>query len=221
MAAPRIVVVNPNSNAEVTAGLDRALAPLRFAGGPAIVCETLVEGPFGIESQADVEAVTLPLRRRVREEDAAAWVIACYSDPGLMVCREATERPVFGIAESGIMAAMQRGDHFGVVAIRRRSIPRHARQRRALAVESRLAGERPLELTVAELAHEGVTWGRLVDVGRELKDLDGADVLVLGCAGMARYRKRLEDKLDMPVVDPTEAAVTSAFGTVVLGAGDD
>jgi len=220
MAAPRIVVVNPNSNAEVTAGLDRALAPLRFQGGPEVVCETLEEGPFGIESQADVEAVTLPLRRRVREGDADAWVIACYSDPGLMVCREATERPVFGIAESGIMAAMQRGDRFGVVAILRRSIPRHARQRRALGVESRLAGERPLELTVAELADEGVTWSRLVDVGRELKDLDGADVLVLGCAGMARYRHRLEDKLDLPVIDPTQAAVTSALGTVAVGAGD-
>ena len=220
MAAPRIVVVNPNSNGEVTAGLDRALAPLRLTGGPEIVCETLAEGPFGIESQADVEAVTLPLARRVRRGDADAWVIACYSDPGLHVCREVTDRPVFGIAESGIMAAMQRGDRFGVVAILRRSIPRHLRQLRALGVTSRLAGERALELTVAELADERASWGRLLEVGRELEQLDGADVLILGCAGMARYRRRLEDKLGLPVVDPTQAAVTSAVGAVVLGQGD-
>ena len=220
MAAPRIVVVNPNSNGEVTAGLDRALAPMRLTGGPEIVCETLAEGPFGIESQADVEAVTLPLARRVRRGDADAWVIACYSDPGLHVCREVTDRPVFGIAESGIMAAMQRGDRFGVVAILRRSIPRHLRQLRALGVTSRLAGERPLELTVAELADERASWGRLLEVGRELEQLDGADVVILGCAGMARYRRRLEDKLGLPVVDPTQAAVTSAVGAVVLGQGD-
>lgn len=220
MTAPPIVVLNPNSNAEVTAGLDRALAPLRFADGPPIVCETLEEGPFGIETQADVEAVTLPLRRRVARGDAAAYVIACYSDPGLHVCREATDRPVFGIAESGLLTALQRGERVGVIAILRRSIPRHFRQLRALGIVERIGGERPVELTVAELADEGRTWGRLVEVGRELREIDHADVLVLGCAGMARYRRRLEDRLGVAVVDPTQAAVTMALGTVALAAAD-
>src|ERR1700726_2446900 len=79
-----ILVINPNSNTAVTAGMDQALAALRFAGGPAIRCATLAEGPFGIESQRDVEAVALPLRRMVEADNAAdAFVIACYSDPGL------------------------------------------------------------------------------------------------------------------------------------------
>ena len=43
---------------------------------------------------------------------------------------------------------------------------------------------------------------------------DGADVLVLGCAGMARYRAPLAAALGMPVVDPTQAAVTMAIGAV-------
>jgi len=220
MAAQRIVVINPNSNAEVTDGLDRALEPLRFKGGPEIVCETLEDGPLGIESQAHVEMVTLPLAARVREGDAAAFVIACYSDPGLHVCREVSDRPVFGIAESGLLAAMQRGERVGVVAILRRSIPRHLRHQRALGITQRIAGERALELTVAELADETATWRRLVDVGRRLKEEDAADVLVLGCAGMARYRGRLEVELDLPVVDPTQAAVVSAVGAVALAAGE-
>src|SRR5262249_18637718 len=62
-APPRIRVVNPNSNEAVTRGLDEALAPLRFVNGPEIVCSTLSEGPFGVETQADVESVVLPLRR--------------------------------------------------------------------------------------------------------------------------------------------------------------
>ncbi len=220
MPAPRVVVVNPNSNPEVTAGLDRALAPLRFTGGPEIVCETLEAGPFGIESQADVEAVTLPLARRVAAGDAGAYVIACYSDPGLALCREVSDVPVFGIAESGLLAALQRGERIGVAAILRRSIPRHLRHQRMLGLADRVAGERALELTVAELADEGATWSRLEDVGLELKDLDGADVVVLGCAGMARYRRRLERKLGLPVVDPTQAAVTGALGAVALAAAE-
>ena len=63
---PRIRVVNPNSNEEVTRGLDAALEPLRFANGPEIVCSTLAEGPFGIETQADVESVVMPLLARSR-----------------------------------------------------------------------------------------------------------------------------------------------------------
>src|SRR5437588_778295 len=79
---------------------------------------TLAEGPFGIESQRDVEAVTLPLRRMVEEDNAAdAFVIACYSDPGLHACREGTRRPVFGIAECAVLTVLARADRFGVIAI--------------------------------------------------------------------------------------------------------
>jgi len=99
-----ILVINPNSNPAVTAGLDAALDAFRLAGGPSIRCTTLAEGPFGIESQRDVEQVTLPLRRLVEQDNAAdAFVIACFSDPGLQVCREATQRPVFGINECGVL----------------------------------------------------------------------------------------------------------------------
>ncbi len=61
----RIRVINPNSNETVTRGLDTALEALRFANGPEIVCSTLTEGPFGIETQADVESFVMPLRRLV------------------------------------------------------------------------------------------------------------------------------------------------------------
>jgi Asp/Glu/hydantoin racemase len=214
--AATILVVNPNSNAEVTAGLDRALEPLRLGGGPEIRCMTLEEGPYGIESQADVEAVAQPLARTVAQSHADAFVIACYSDPGLHLCREATARPVFGIAESAMLTALTRGDRFGVVAILQRSIPRHLRYIRQLGLAARLAAERPLDLRVHELADEGRTWERLLQVGRGLKDRDGADVVILGCAGMARYRARLEAELGLPVVDPTQAAVTMALGAVLL-----
>ena len=81
---------------------------------------------------------------------------------------------------------------------------------------ARLAGERALDLRVHLLAEESRTWERLLQVGRSLKDRDGADVLILGCAGMARYRRRLSAALGLPVIDPTQAAVTMALGAVLL-----
>ena len=45
------------------------MKPLDFDGGPEIVCETLAEGPYGIESQADVDSVAMPLRRLVEGDN--------------------------------------------------------------------------------------------------------------------------------------------------------
>ncbi len=167
----RILVINPNSNEIVTRGLAEALAPIRFADGPQIECRTLAEGPYGIETQEHVESVTLPLRSLVAGSNGVdAFVIACYSDPGLHVCREATDRPVFG-------------------------------------------------MSVAETASGEGTLARMIEVGRQLREEDGADVIVMGCAGMARHRKPLEAALGVPVVDPTQAAVAMAVGAVQFADG--
>ena len=220
MSAPRIMVINPNSNRVVTAGIAEALKPLMFADGPEIRCETLAEGPFGVESQADVDSVAMPLRRLVEKDTAsAAFVIARYSDPGLHVCREATSRPVLGIAECGVLTALTRAETFGVIAIAQRSIRRHLRYLRQMGLMDRLAGERPLDMSVAETASGDGTLARMISVGRALKEDDGAGAIVMGCAGMARHRKALEQALGIPVIDPTQAAVTMALGAVQFAAG--
>ncbi|MEM9144996.1 MAG: aspartate/glutamate racemase family protein [Pseudomonadota bacterium] len=213
-AAPRIVVINPNSNAEVTAGIDRAVEPFR-AAGVSIACETLAEGPFGIESQRDADAVTLPLANRVTRSDAEAWVIACYSDPGVHVCREAASAPVFGIAECAVLSALARAERFGVIAIKDGSIRRHLRQLRELGLIGRLAAERALNMSVAETASGTGTLERMVVVGEALRDQDGAGAVIMGCAGMARHRRPLEDALGVPVIEPCQAAVTLAIGTLL------
>jgi allantoin racemase len=217
----RILVINPNSTAAVTRAIDDAMVPLRMADGPAIDCLTLEEGPPGVESQTDADRVILPLSRMIREHDAdaAAFVIACFSDPGLFSAREATAKPVLGIAECGILTSLTLGHRFGVISILARSVPRHLRYIAAMGVNQRLAGDLPIGLGVTELADERVTQTRMIDVGRRLRDQHGAEVLVLGCAGMARYRAYLEDTLAIPVVEATQAAVTMAIGRVRLGWG--
>jgi Asp/Glu/hydantoin racemase len=214
---PRILVINPNSNEAVTEGLRQAVQPLNYAEGPEIACTTLAEGPYGIETQEHADSVTIPLRRKVEAAgDVDAFVIACYSDPGLHVVREGTDKPVFGIAESGILTALTRADRFGVIAIKTRSIPRHIRYLRQMGLMDRFAGERPLEMSVGEAATGDKTLDRMVEIGRDLRDHDGAGVIVMGCAGMARHRRPLEQALGVPVIDPTQAAVAMAIGTVAV-----
>ena len=214
----RILVINPNSTEAVTRGIDHAVEPLRMAGGPAIDCVTLKEGPPGIETQQHVDSVVQPLLKLVRERDGeyAAFVIACYSDPGLHSVREATKKPVLGISECGILTALTLGHRFGVIAILEKSIPRHLRYVGALGVTDRLAGELAVGIPVVELSNENKTFRRMVEVGKALRERHGADVVVMGCAGMARYRKPLQDAIGIPVVEPTQAAVAMAIGRVRL-----
>lgn len=212
----RILVINPNSTEAVTRGIDEAMAPLRMQGGPAIDCVTLAEGPPGIQTQQHVDGVVAPLLKLMGDKESAydAFVIACYSDPGLHSLREATAKPVLGISECGILTALTLGQRFGVLAILQQSIPRHLRYVGAMGVGERFAGELPVGLAVTELADEKKTYGRMVEVGRALRDRFGADVLVMGCAGMAKYRKPLQDEVGIPVVEPTQAAAGMAIARV-------
>jgi Asp/Glu/hydantoin racemase len=213
-----IVVINPNSTESVTRGIHRACDPLRMPGGPRIECVTLAEGPPGIQTQRDVDGVVAPMLRLIVELDArtAAFVIACFSDPGLHSARETTRKPVLGIMESGVLTALTLGQRFGVIAILPASIPRHLRMINAMGVASRLASERAIGLPVVALADESKTAVRMIEVGRQLA-ADGANSIVMGCAGMAQYRDRVEQAAGVPVVEPTQAAVAMAIGRVRLG----
>jgi Asp/Glu/hydantoin racemase len=216
-----IYVINPNSTERVTRGIDEAVTPLRMAGGPTIECLTLADGPPGIQSQRDVDGLIPALLKRAAslENEAAAFVVACFSDPGMHSLREQSTKPVLGIAESAVLTALTLGQRFGIVAMLQNSIPRHLRYLGAMGVMGRFAGDLPVNLTIQEMADDDLTLGRMLGVGRTLRDTHHADVLVMGCAGMARFREPLERALGIPIVEPTQAAVTMAIGRVRLGWG--
>jgi len=213
-----IYIVNPNSSQHVTDGIDHAVDPMRAASPVPIVARTLAEGPPGIETQAHVDGVVGPMLAHcgALEDQASAFVVACFSDPGLAALREQSAQPVLGIAEAAVLTAMTLGQRFGIISILRRSIPRHMRYLGAMGVMDRLAGDEPLELGVLELADESRTFERLKTVGTSLRDDAGADVLILGCAGMTAFRGELETTLGVPVIEPCQAATAMAIGRVAL-----
>jgi Asp/Glu/hydantoin racemase len=219
-----ILVINPNSTREVTDHIDRSLQGLRFAEGPRIVCDTLLTGPPGIESQAHVDGTSERLiayfETNLQHRYADAVVLACFSDPGLYALREVLPCPVLGSAECAYLTAAARGERFGVISILARVVARHRRQVRLLGLEHKLAADLPIERSVVALSDEDATLGRMREVGASLVRDHGAEVVVMGCAGMARYRNRLEDALQVPVIDPTQAAVAMAVG-ILQQAGRD
>jgi allantoin racemase len=213
----KIYVINPNSTESVTRSIEKAIESMRLVSGPEIECITLVGGPVTVQTQVDVDTLAYPLCNKVRELDksAAAFVIACFSDPGMYSVREVTAKPVLGIAECGILTAMTFGHRIGVMSILSASIPRHLRYFGAMGLSARVVADRAIERGVLSLADAEATFQRMREVGLVLRDTDGANVIVMGCAGMASFRQRLEEALDVPVVDPTQAAVGMALGRVL------
>ncbi len=210
MSERRVLVLNPNSNPTVTAGIEEAVAEQQEPDRLRIDCATLESGPFGIESDQDVAFV----KPRVLDHIAGAigrydaFVIACYSDPALAECRERFAKPIAGIHESAVTLAASYGRTFGVLALGRDSIQRHIGYVRELGLQSFHAGERPLNITVDEAANDPTTLDKIVETGRELIDEDGAEIVILGCAGMAKHRAAAQTALGVPVIDPVQAAVT-------------
>jgi allantoin racemase len=211
-----LIVINPNSSQRVTDGISAAIDPLRRFGVP-IRCLTLAEGPPGIESQRQADLTIAPmLQLAAAQADAAGFVIACFGDPGLQALRDQTALPVVGIQEAAVMTALTLGQRFGVIAILPASIPRHLRAFGAMGVLDRLAADRALGLGVADLASAEKSLGAMIATGQRLRDEDGADVLIMGCAGMAHFREPLQEATGLPVVEPCQAAVSMALGQIAL-----
>jgi allantoin racemase len=199
----------------VTKGMKEAVAPLAIHGGPDLEFRTLTSGPFGIESQADVDSVVMPLRAIVAERrDVSAFVLACYSDPGLAACREATKAPVLGIRECSVFSALMQADRFGVIALGPASIKRQSRAFREMGVTDRWVGSAPLYMTCAQSEEDGA-FPTIEACAERLLD-DGAEAIILGCAGMAKHRAPLAARFGVPVVDPVQAATAQALGLALL-----
>jgi allantoin racemase len=214
----RILVINPNSSAAVTAAIDAAVNPLRRPGGPEITVAGLAEGPPGIATQRDADSVVMPLVEWVARDDADAFVLACFSDPGLHAVREAAGgRPVMGIAEWGILRALTLGERFGIIALSPASVRRQRRAVRQMGLDARYADSWPIDASAADTADIALR-ARLIDAGHALVQQRGADVVVLGCAGMASHRKAIEAAIGCKVIEPTQQAVAAAMAALWLEA---
>lgn len=207
--ASRVVVINPNSTERITEQIREAVAglsdDLRVVTSPG--------GPAAIETDHDVAASVGPmLETAAGNSEADAYVVACFSDPGLDQLRDSSDAPVFGIAESAVRAAARLADRVGIVSSVDESIPRHDRYWMRLGLDQAVVGDIAVGLGVLEL--EGEEAYRRVEVaGRALVEA-GAGAVVPGCTGMTHMQDRLQNSLGVPVVDPCRAAVTAALEVV-------
>lgn len=208
-AMPRVVVINPNSTERIT---DQIRDAAGAHAGATVDVVTSPRGPAAIESDQDVADSVAPMLATAAAHPADAYVVACFSDPGLDDLRRVSGVPAFGIAESAMHAAVNGGGPVGVVSSVEASIPRHERYWKRIGMEAEVVSDIAVGLGVLELntdeAYDRVRTAAEVLVER------GAAAIVLGCTGMTHMVERLEQAVGVPVVDPVQAATRAAIETL-------
>lgn len=215
----KLLVINPNTTASMTATIGECA---RAVAGPGVTVEAVnpATGPVSIESHYD-DALSVPgvlTEIAAGEADGAdAYVIACFGDPGLLAAREVATGPVIGIAEAAMRMAAYLGRGFSVVTTLERTVGHTWDLARAYGLERHCRGVHATGIPVVELETDPAAYATVLGAARTALDVDGSDVIVLGCAGMADLCARLQADLGVPVVDGVAAATVTARSLVELG----
>jgi allantoin racemase len=100
------------------------------------------------------------------------------------------------------------GWKFTILTPLARRIPHRHEEVRRYRLEDSLASVRALGMTVAETdADPKRTMRRILEVAALAAEEDGAEVMILGCAGMAGYAAEVERQLGIVVLDPSAVAL--------------
>ena len=216
----KLLLVNPNTSAAMTAGLTgsaRAVA----AAGTVVVGRQPSFGPASIEGHYDDVFGAAGVAEQVRlaqGEGFDAVVIACFGDPGLDAARELTTAPVLGIAEAAFHAASFVATGFSVVTTMTRTCVIAERLVVRYGFERTCRGIHGTDIAVLALEACGEdTLAQIEAAARAALARDRSGAIVLGCGGMSALCHTLQQRLGVPVVDGVSAAVKLAEALVALG----
>lgn len=213
----RILVVNPNTTASMTALIGECA---QASVGPGVLVEAVnpASGPASIESHYD-EAVAVPhlLATIAASRDYDGFVIACFGDPGLHAARELAEGPVVGIAEAAMRTAGYLARRFSVVTTLARVVPHTWEIAHGYGVAGLCGGIHACEIPVVDLETDPTAYSRILEACRSALETDRSEAIVLGCAGMADLCAKLTAELGVPVIDGVAAATAEVEKLVRLG----
>ena len=214
----RILVLNPNTSAGITARL-MAAATEAAAPGTELVPLTASRGVPYIATRAEAQiggAIALEMLAEHHGQFDAA-IIAAFGDPGLMGARELFDLPVVGMAEAAMLSACMLGRRFAIVTFARALGPWYEECVDMHGLRSRLAGIRMLDGSFASVSDvQEEKEAVLVELANRAVVEDEADVVILAGAPLAGLAARVRDRIPVPVVDQMAAAVKQAEALVAL-----
>lgn len=216
----KILVLNPNTSRLVTDKIEKVVRKVARKDVEVVV-DCLEHGPEVLESYYDEARATPYSIEKVQQanrEGFDAVIIAAFCDPGIEALKEISDIPVYGTEEAAFSAALLLGNKFAILTEKKQKESVKAQHVRKLGLESRFANVRALGMGVVEIAEdERKVIDRAVELSRRMIDEDKAEVIIMGCASMAGYSAELEEKLQVPILDPVSVAYKMVEGLTELG----
>jgi allantoin racemase len=208
----RLVLINPNTTAEITAKVAAEARRIASAGVEIIP----VTGAFGARYIASRAAYAVAAHAALDayancREPHDAVVLACFGDPGLDALREISSKPVIGMADASMRAACKLGAKFSIVTGGTRWVVMLEEFVASRGAAARLASVRAVPQTGGAIAaNPDAALAALTKACRDAADKDGAHVVILGGAGMAGLTERIGASVPVPLIDCIEAAIREA-----------
>lgn len=215
----RILVVNPNTTRSMTEAIARSAERYASAGTEIIATEASF-GPESIEGFFEGYLSVVGVLDCIQSIDFPfdALVMAGFGEPGREAAQEVLDVPVFDITECAAHVACLLGRSYSVVTTLDRSVPGIEDRLQTAGLADRCASVRATGLAVLEIErNEQLTVSRIVEVARSAIEQDRAEVICLGCGGMAGLDEKVATSIGVPVVDGVAAAVKLAEAVVGLG----
>jgi allantoin racemase len=214
----RIVVTNCNTTQEMTEEIVRGA---RAAAGPGTTVTGLTPGwgPESAEGWLDSYLSAAAVLDTLRTYDGPPYdavVMAGFGEHGREGVRELVDVPVVDITEAAAHLACLLGRRYGVVTTLARSVGQIEDSLETAGVARNCAAIVGTGLNVLDLGDDERTETAFL-AAAERACAAGAEVLVLGCAGMTGLQRVVGEKLGLPVVDGVAAAVKLAESLVALG----
>ncbi|MFE4415957.1 aspartate/glutamate racemase family protein [Streptomyces sp. NPDC093064] len=215
----RILIANVNTTASMTETI-RAQAAASASPGVEIVGLTPSFGPESVEGNFESYLAAVAVMDRIvrYDEPYDAVIQAGYGEHGREGLQELLDVPVVDITEAAAQVAMLIGRTYSVVTTLDRAVPQIQDRLLLAGLNERCASVRASGLPVLELeADPARAADAIVAEARRAVDEDRAEVICLGCGGMAGLDQKISAATGVPVVDGVAAAVTLAEGLVRLG----
>ncbi len=212
-----LLLLNPNTSAEVSALLVRHAAPVVQAAGLRLAVATARFGPRYITGEAGAavagHAALDAYAAHVQAEGRpAAVLLACFGDPGLFALRATAGVPVLGLAEASMQAAARHGP-FVIVTGGAAWVPMLHRLATLLPLPAPLLGVQAVPRSGGELAADPAAAIELLHAAARdaVQRWPAARAVLLGGAGLAGLAAPLAGRLPYPVLDNLQLALQAGI----------
>ncbi len=214
----KILVVNPVGHSKWDEQ-DRRLYSLFASPGTEVDVVSLPRGPPSVENpKSHAEVIPLIFDRVLELHNSYdAIIVNCFLDPAVDLLRGVLKKPVVGPCESSLAIASILSRRIAIVSVGNEALWMIEDRVRQLGYRDYVVSIRGIELTVLQLDEEPEkTKEMVIKVSRESID-SGAEVIVLGCTGLAGIAEAVRNAIGRPVIDPAGAALKMAEAMVKLG----